>query len=110
MFGDSDLPVMMSDFGVPAIIAGTTVTGILDAYTDVYEHGGGPGSIEIAQYILHIPRASVSATPAPKDHIIIPKNANLPPEFEPGTYTVKGFPKCHDPSVLDIELKGPLGA
>jgi hypothetical protein len=110
MFGDSDLPAMFADFGAPVIIAGVTVTGIIDLYTDVYEHGGGPGAVGIEQYVLHIPSAAISAAPSPKDQIEVLDSPNLPPEFEPGIYIVKGFPKRHDPSVLDIELKGPVTA
>ena len=110
MFGDSDLTAIFADFGVPVIWNGTTVTGIIDVYTDVFQHGSGPGGFETTEYLLRIPRPALSAVPKPLDTITIPPNVNLPPEIAPGAYTVKTLPKCHDPSIIDLILKGPVSA
>ena len=106
-FGDQDLPVFFADFGVPVAWNGGTLSGVIDVYSDVFHHGDGPGSFEKVEYILHIPQPA-NGGPKPFDTISIADNGNLPPGFVAGDYTVKSFVPCHDPSLMDIILKGPI--
>lgn len=109
-FGDSDLGAIFdpSVFGVSVTWNGITVTGILDAYTDVFMHGSGPGGFETTEFLLHIPQPALQGgTPKPLDTIAIPNSPNLPAGFVPGNYTVKTLPKCADPSIVGMILKGP---
>lgn len=107
MFGDADLPAIFGDWGFPVIWNGSTITGMVDVSTDIFQHGSGPGSYETTQYVLHLPRPGMARTPKPGEKIIVPPNDNLPAEFAPGTYTVKELQKCPDPSIVDLILKGP---
>ncbi len=47
------------------------VNGILDTSTDVFSHGGGPGGFERNTVILQIPYNAFTATPKPKDAILV---------------------------------------
>jgi hypothetical protein len=106
-FGDSDLPAIFSDFGVPVTWNGVTATGILDVYEDVFHHGDGPGGFQTNEFLLRVPQPALRGTPKAFDAITIPWSANLPPGFVPGVYIVKSLPQCHDPSIVDMTLKGP---
>jgi hypothetical protein len=107
-FGDSDLNAFFADFAVPVIWNGVTVPGILDVFTDIFEHGSGPGGFEKVEYILHVPQPALGGDPKAFDPVTILDSPNLPAGFVAGDYTVKSLPKCQDPSICDMVLKGPV--
>ena len=109
MFGDSDLSAIFADFGIPFTWtpktgAGGSATGILDMYEDVYRHNG-PGGFQAGQILLRVPAPSLPGIPKAFDVITIPSSPNLPPNFTPGTYTVKELPDFKDPSIIEMVLK-----
>jgi hypothetical protein len=98
MFGDSDLSVFFDDFGkeFPVIWNGEpAVNGILDASTDVFMHGGGPGGFERNTVILQIPYNAFTATPKPKDAILVGGVS----------YTVHSLPEQKSMQITELFLK-----
>jgi hypothetical protein len=114
VFGDSDLGAIFDpqDFGVAIVWTpnggmGASAVGILDVYEDVFRHGAGPGGFQNTEFLLRVPAADLGGVPRAFDVITIAVSPNLPPGFVPGAYTVKELPKCLDPSIIDMVLKGP---
>ena len=96
MFGDSDLSVFTADFGVPVIWSGQpAINGILDASTDVFAHGGGPGGFERNAVRLQIPHNAFTAIPKPRDPIMVGGVA----------YTVLALPEQKDMQITELYLK-----
>ena len=96
MFGDGDLTLFFADTGVPVQWHGEPVAyGLLDAETDVFSHGAGPGGVEHTTYRLRIPYNAFSATPRPRDAITV----------DGAAYTVSQLPHQSDLQVIELVLK-----
>lgn len=86
---------MFADFGTSVTFNGAQATGILDTYTDLYMHGGGPGGQESSEIVLRIPYNAFSPMPQPRDVITVAgKN-----------YTVKSLPTNRDAAIVELRLK-----
>jgi hypothetical protein len=107
MFGDSDLAAIFNpnELGVPVTFGGSQVTGAVDEYTDVFNHGGGPGGFETGLIILHLAWNAFNPMPKLKDTITLPAHPNLPAGVPPGDYIVKALPKNRDSSIVEHHLK-----
>lgn len=96
MFGDSDLPAFFRDFGVSVSWnSEPPVNGILDTSADVFNSGGLPGGFERNTVCLRIPHNAFSATPKPRDQILV----------DGATYTVHSLPEQKDMQVTEMYLK-----
>ncbi len=98
MFGDSDLSVFFGDFGKQSPVIWNNepaVNGILDTYTDVFAHGGGPGGVERNTVVLRIPYNAFTAIPKPRDPITV-GGVN---------YTVHSLPELRDMQITELYLK-----
>lgn len=107
MLGDSDLAAIFTtnEFGVPILFGGSQATGVVDEYTDVFMHGGGPGGFESGLIVLRLPWNAFNPMPKSKDTITISASPNLPAGVAAGDYTVKALPKNRDASMVELHLK-----
>jgi hypothetical protein len=92
-FGDSDIPIMFADFGVPIFVNNIAGVGIVDLIDQGFAGDGGRGVVWMAITSVLI---QTSAFPGIKiDDAVI---------LDGSDYTIRSHPRVHDGGLTEISL------